>query len=98
MRDEWNPLARPPKLGTPAFDGWFRGHFAAFQRTRPDLPQGPVATLSYAQRRETFRAYLRACNAAKAAQWTTLAEPAYADQIRRSDERDYAESALARVG
>ena len=98
MRDEWNPLARPPKLGTPAFDGWFREHVAAFQKSRPDLPQGPVTTLSYKQRRETFGAYLRATNAAKMAQWAELAEPSCPDQMSRSDERHYAESALARVG
>jgi hypothetical protein len=93
MSNQWDPLARPPKLGTPEFELWFREHVAAFQRSRPDLPQGAEAQLSFAQNRMVMNAYLDAYTAAKLAQMERTLSPTVFRPAEPAEERGTVESA-----
>jgi hypothetical protein len=46
MAKNWDPRAKAPAAGTGESLEWFAKDVAAFQQTRPDLPQGELGSLS----------------------------------------------------
>lgn len=61
MSQDWDPRAKPPQAERGSeFLRWFAGQLSAFQRSRPDLPQQDIATLSARRCNQVVRAWNRA--------------------------------------
>jgi hypothetical protein len=61
MKSGWDPRAKPPRGAEPSESlRWLAEQLEAFQRVRPDLPQGRIASLSKRNRDLLVRAWDKA--------------------------------------